>query len=178
MTTPTILTARLKLTGPQPEDYDDFAQMWADEDVVRFIGGEIRNPQDSWLTLMRNAGAWSLLGYGPWIVRDRKTNAFVGDAGFCDYRRGMTPDISGQPEAGWAFAKQHWGKGYATEALMATHAWLDEMRPGRSVCIIEPDHAASIRVAQKLGYRDFVSSDYKGTPMLIFERFSPDTGKS
>ena len=48
------------------------------------------------------------------------------------------------------------------KALTATHAWLDKNHPGRSVCIIEPDHAASIRVAQKLGYRDFDSSDYKG----------------
>ncbi|MEO1659995.1 MAG: GNAT family N-acetyltransferase [Pseudomonadota bacterium] len=178
MTAPTILTARLKLTAPQPSDYDAFAQMWADRDVVRFIGGEPRNPQDAWLTLMRNAGAWALLGFGPWIIRDRKTDEFIGDAGFCDYRRGMSPDISGYPEAGWVFAKPHWGKGYATEALTATHAWLDEVHPGRSVCIIEPDHAASIRVAQKVGYRDFVSSDYKGTPMLIFERFTSGTGKS
>lgn len=120
--------------------------MWTDKDVVRFLGGEIRDPQDAWLKLMRNAGSWALLGYGPWIVRDRKTDAFIGDTGFSDYRRGMTPDISGVPEAGWVFAKQHWGKGYATEALTATHAWLDDVHTGRSVCIIEPDHDASIRV--------------------------------
>ena len=55
---------------------------WADKDVVRFIGGEPRDRQDSWLTLARNAGLWTLLGFGPWIVRDRKTGDFVGDMGF------------------------------------------------------------------------------------------------
>lgn len=178
MTAPTILTARLKLSAPQASDFEEFAETWADKDVVKYVGGQVRDPQDSWLTLMRNAGFWDLLGFGPWTVRERGTDDFVGDTGFADYRRGMDPDISGYPEAGWVFAKRHWGKGYATEALTATHDWLDHQMPGRSVCIIEPDHAASIRVAQKLGYKDFASSDYKGTPMLIFDRFSPETEKS
>lgn len=178
MIAPTILTERLILSAPQTSDFEDFAATWADKDVVRFIGGETRDPQDSWLTLIRNAGFWSLLGFGPWIVRERKTGDFVGDTGFADYRRGMTPDISGHPEAGWVIAKPHWGKGYATEALTATHTWLDELHPGRSICIIEPDHAASIRVAQKLGYTNFARSNYKSTPMLIFERFSTKSRKS
>ena len=152
--------------------------MWADEDVVRHIGGQTRDRQDSWLTLLRHNGLWPTLGYGTWTVRERRTGDYVGDAGFADYMRGMTPDISGTPEAGWVFKRDHWGKGYASEAMIAALSWLDEYVPGRSTCIIEPDHAASIRVAQKLGYRDFDSSDYKGTPMLIFERYSPDTEKS
>ena len=97
MNAPTILTERLKLSAPQASDYEDFAATWADKEVVRFIGGEPRNAQDSWLTLARNAGLWTLLGYGPWIVRERRTGDFVGDMGFADYRRGMTPDISGSP---------------------------------------------------------------------------------
>ena len=157
MSAPKLLTTRLELSAPQASDFEAFAATWADKEVVRFVGGQTRDRQDSWLTLMRNAGFWDLLGYGPWI------------------RRGMDPDISGVPEAGWVFAQRHWGKGYATEALTATHAWLDQHHPGRSVCIIEPDHAAAIRVAQKLGYRDFESSDYKGEPMLIFERYSRET---
>lgn len=178
MNAPTLQTARLELSAPQASDFDEFAATWADKEVVRFLGGDTRDAQDSWLKLMRNAGSWALLGIGPWIVRERTTGRFVGDTGFCDYRRGMEPNISGWPEAGWVFAKQYWGKGFATEALMATHDWLDANRPGRSVCIIEPDHGASIRVAQKLGYQDLANSDYKGTPMLIFERFTPGTGKS
>ena len=175
MRAPTLLTARLELSAATRADFEPFAAIWADAEVVRFIGRQTRDRQDSWLTLMRGAGFWDVLGYGPWTVRERETGDYVGDVGFADYCRGMDPDISGVPEAGWVFARKHWGKGYATEALTATHAWLDQHHPGRSVCIIEPDHAASIRVAQKLGYRDFDSSDYKGDPMLIFERYSPET---
>ena len=78
MSAPTLLTKRLELRAPRPEDYAAFAETWADKDVVKFIGGEPRGAQDSWLTLMRNAGAWHLLGFGPWIVCERETGRLSG----------------------------------------------------------------------------------------------------
>lgn len=115
-----------------------------------------------------------MLGYGYWIVRERRTDAFVGEVGFADFMRGIDPDISGRPEAGWALAPSAWGHGYASEATKAAHDWLDEEIPGRSTCIIDPDHAVSIRIAEKLGYREVTPTDYRGDPVLLFERFSPN----
>lgn len=115
-----------------------------------------------------------MLGYGYWVVRERRTDAFVGEVGFADFMRGLEPDISGRPEAGWALAPTAWGKGYATEATRAAHDWLDEVIPGRSTCIIDPDHTASIRIAEKLGYSELAPTDYRGEPVILFERFSPD----
>lgn len=152
--------------------------MWADEDVVRHIGGRVRTPQDSWFAHLRNRGLWDILGYGYWIVRERRSGEFVGEVGFADFMRGITPDISGRPEAGWVLAKSAWGKGYAGEATKAAHDWLDETLPGRSNCIIDTDNSGSIRVAQKLGYREIGPTDYRGDPVLLFERFTPGTRKS
>lgn len=152
--------------------------MWADPDVVHHVGGRIREPQDAWFALLRNRGLWDLLGYGYWIVRERRSGVFVGEIGFADFRRGLEPDISGAPEAGWMLAKSAWGKGYASEAAKAAHDWLDEIRPGRSTCIIDPDNGASIRVAEKLGYRELGPMDYCGEPILLFQRYSVQTGKS
>ncbi len=177
MNPPTLLTARLSLKPAALADYDDTAAMWADEDVVRHIGGQTRPPQDAWFAQLRNRGLWALLGYGYWIVRERRTDVFVGEVGFADFMRGIEPDISGRPEAGWVIAKSGWGKGYASEAVQAAHDWLDEVLPGRSTCIIDPDNAASIRVAEKVGYREIGPSDYRGDPILLFERFSPGTRK-
>jgi RimJ/RimL family protein N-acetyltransferase len=159
-------------------DYPDMAAMWADADVVTHLGGRVRDAQDAWFAHLRNRGLWDLLGYGYWIVRERRTELFVGEVGFADFKRGLDPDISGNPEAGWVLAKSAWGKGYATEANIAAHAWLDETRPGRSSCIINPDNPASIRVAEKLDYREIGPTDYRGEPVLLFERFSPGTEKS
>lgn len=151
------------------------AAMWADPDVVRHIGGQTRSAQDAWFAHLRNRGLWDILGYGYWIVRERKTNLFVGEVGFADFMRGMTPDISGQPEAGWALSASAWGKGYASEATKAAHDWLDYTLPGRSTCIIDTDNAASIRVAEKLGYCEIGPSDYRGAPVLVYERYSQET---
>ena len=40
----------------------------------------------------------------------------------------------------------------------------------RTVCLINPENLASIRVAQKCGYREFARATYKGQPTLLFER--------
>ena len=154
------------------------AAMWADEEVVRHIGGQTRSAQDAWFAHLRNRGLWEILGYGYWIVRERKTETFVGEVGFADFMRGIEPDISGRPEAGWVLTKSAWGKGYAREAVKAAHDWLDEALPGRSTCIIDLDNHASIRVAEGVGYHEIGPTDYRGEPILLFERYSPGTGKS
>ncbi|MEL6725354.1 MAG: GNAT family N-acetyltransferase [Pseudomonadota bacterium] len=178
MNAPTLLTTRLSLKPSQHADYADMAAMWADPDVVTYIGGNTRDPQDAWFAHLRNSGLWEILGYGYWIVRERRTGTFVGEVGFADFKRGLDPDISGRPEAGWVLAKSAWGNGYASEATRAAHDWLDEVIPGRSTCIIDPDNGASIRVAERIGYTEIGPSDYRGDPILLFERFSPGSGKS
>lgn len=176
MNPPTLLTARLSLKPVELSDYQDVVDLWADEDVVRHIG-QTRSPQEVWFAQLRNRGMWSLLGYGFWIVRERRTETFVGEVGFADFKRGIEPDISGRPEAGWVLARSAWGKGYASEAIKAAHDWLDEVLPGRSTCIINPGNAASIRVAEKQNYQKIGPALLNKETVLLFERFSPGTGK-
>jgi len=59
--------------------------------------------------------------------------------------------------------------GYATEAMTAVLAWAGPAHP-RTVCIIDPDNFASLRVAAKLGYREIGRADYKAQPIVVFER--------
>jgi RimJ/RimL family protein N-acetyltransferase len=175
---PTLLSRRLSLKPCEVSDYQEVADMWADEAVVKHIGGRTRDAQDAWFAQLRNRGMWPLLGYGYWIVRERRTDIFVGEVGFADFKRGIEPDISGRPEAGWVIAKSAWGKGYASEAVKTAHDWLDDTMPGRSTCIIDPDNSASIAVAQKVGYSEVGPTDYRGDPVLLFERYSTEAGKS
>lgn len=168
----------MSLKPCEVSDYQEVADMWADEAVVKHIGGRTRDAQDAWFAQLRNRGMWPLLGYGYWIVRERRTDVFVGEVGFADFKRGIEPDISGRPEAGWVIAKSAWGKGYASEAVKAAHDWLDDTMPGRSTCIIDPDNSASIAVAQKVGYSEVGPTDYRGDPVLLFERYSTAAGKS
>ncbi len=173
MTPPVLHTERLTLSAHTMADFEDVAALWADKQVVRYIGQMTRDRQDSWFTHLRNRGLWDMLGYGYWVIREKDRGVFVGEIGFADFKRGMEPNLSGSPEAGWVIASSAWGKGYATEAGLAAHSWLDETIPGRSNCIIEPDHAASIRLAEKFGYRELCHSAYRGVPVIVFERETP-----
>lgn len=162
-------TPRLVLRPHEVGDYEDMAAMWADPRVVRFIGGQPRDAQDAWFTLLRLRGLWSVLGYGYWIARERESGAFVGELGFADFKRGL-PEQPAGPEAGWALSPSHWGRGLASEALAAALAWLDRERGLAASCVIEPAHAASLRVAEKCGFRRQGQASYRGTELVVLYR--------
>ncbi len=145
--------------------------MWADEQVVRYISGTPSCKPVSWGRLLRYIGHWQAMGFGFWIVEDRETGAFLGEVGFADWKRDMEPSLNGVPEIGWVLARRAHGKGLATEAVAAALRWGDKNLPSAStVCIFDPEHAASIRVAQKNGYAKTGLADFAGKPTLVMAR--------
>src|SRR5690606_17072161 len=110
---------------------------------------------------------------GFWVVRERASGRFVGEAGLADFRRDLTPSFDGAPEAGWALASWAHGRGFATEAMRAVLAWSDaHLAAARTVCMIDEAHAASVRVAAKLGFRPWTDTTFQGAPIRLFERES------
>jgi RimJ/RimL family protein N-acetyltransferase len=169
--TPVIETARLRMRAHRVEDLADCAAMWADPEVVRYIGGRRFSREEVWARLLRYAGHWSLLHYGYWAVEEKATGAFAGELGFADFQRELESPVRELPELGYAFSSRTHGKGYATEAARAALAWGDaHFASKRTACIINPENLASIRVAEKCGYREFERTTYKGEPTIIFVR--------
>ena len=151
---PLLETARLRLRGHRVGDHAALSAMWGDPDVVRFIGGVPSTPHDAWLRLLRYAGLWKLLGYGFWAVEEKASGRVVGDIGYMDVKRALTPTLDGMPEIGWALASEAQGRGYASEALAAVLAWGDaHLGAHRAACIIAAENAPSIRLAEKAGFR-------------------------
>jgi RimJ/RimL family protein N-acetyltransferase len=174
MTVPTIETERLILRAHRLDDFEVLAAMWADPDVVRHIGGKPSSRDESWARLLRYCGHWQLLGFGYWAVELKGASGMIGDVGFADWKRDITPALDGAPEAGWVFSPKVHGRGVASEAVRAVHAWGDRHFGGRATsCIINPDNGASIRMAEKFGYREFVRAEYKGSPVIQFRRRAP-----
>jgi RimJ/RimL family protein N-acetyltransferase len=168
---PILETERLLLRPHRVDDFDALAAVWADPLVTRHIGGRPSTGQQSWSRLLRYAGLWPLLGFGYWAVEERASGRFVGDVGFADFRREMTPSLEGAPEAGWVLAPSAHGRGLATEAVRAAVAWVDShLEAPRTVCIVDPCHMASIRVAQKCGYVELARGSYEGEPILVLQR--------
>jgi RimJ/RimL family protein N-acetyltransferase len=96
--------------------------------------------------------------------------------GFSDWKREIVPSLKGVPEIGWVLATRVRGKGYATEAVRAAIAWGDshivsaQPNLGQTVCIIHPEHARSIRVAEKCGFKEILRTTYKAEPAILFAR--------
>jgi RimJ/RimL family protein N-acetyltransferase len=167
---PVVESARLRLRGPRPQDLAASLAMWSDPNVVRYTTGQAQAREDVWMRLLRYGGLWSLLGYGYWVVEEKSTGAYVGEVGFADFKRNIEPALDGIPEIGWVLASQSQGKGYATEAVKAAMAWSDESRlAARTCCIIHPENIASIRVAEKCGYREWQRTRYKDHEVILFE---------
>ena len=167
-----IETPRLILRPHGLEDFEACHAMWADPAVVRHISGVPSTREQSWARLLRYAGHWDLLGYGFWGVEERESGAFIGEVGFADFHRDIEPSLDGLPEVGWVFASHAHGKGYATEAMLAALSW-GEAHFGASTqfaCIIAPENAASIRVAEKCGFTLAHRTQYHNEPALLFKR--------
>lgn len=171
---PALDTARLTLRGHTLADFSECAAMWADPAVTRHIGGRPSSEEEVWARVLRYAGLWALLGFGYWVVRERASGRFVGEVGFADFRREFTPpladSLAGAPEVGWAVAMWAHGRGFATEAVGAALAWSDTHDAARTVCLIAPENVASVRVAEKCGYKEAAHTTYKGQHTGVFER--------
>lgn len=168
---PTLRTEHLTLRGHRADDLAASAEMWCDPAVTRFIGGKPSSNEETWGRLLRYRGLWAMLGFGYWLVEDRRSGRFVGEVGFADFKREMEPSIAGTPEIGWALAPWAHGRGWGTEAVRAALFWGDDqLRSSRTVCMIAPENAPSIKLALKCGYAEFSPAIYKSQPTVLFAR--------
>ncbi len=169
-----IETERLVLRVLGLEDFDDYAAVSADPETFRFSERGPMTSDEAWTRLLRHVGHWALMGWGLFAVEEKATGRFVGEAGLGDFRRGLGAHYDGVPEAAWTIAGWAQGRGYATEAMAAALAWVEQrLGAERSVCLIHVDNAASRRVAEKLGYSAFAECAYRGYDALLFERKRP-----
>lgn len=168
---PVIETDRLVLRPHALVDFADYFAMWSDPSVARAIGGG-GSRETTWLRFLRYPGHWSMMGFGYWALEWRETGRFVGEVGFADFHRDISPPMQGMPEIGWALAPAAQGQGLATAAVRAVVAWGDAhfTPPTRTACLISPGNAASLRIAAKFGYREAARTLYKDRPIFLLTR--------
>jgi len=168
---PVIETARLRLRAHRVEDHDERVAIWSHPEVTRYIGGRPFGAEEIWRRFLQYIGLWHVLGYGYWGVEEKATGRLIGDVGFADLKREMEPSLHGMLEFGWALAPHAQGKGYASEAVAAALAWASEHLPNMTaVCIISPENAPSIRVAEKAGFVKWIDSVYHDAPTVVYRR--------
>ena len=163
-------TERLLLRRPLLADVDDVLAIISDAEVMRFIGGlgsgdriEAQEAVERWLS------RWDANGFGQFSVLRREDGRWVGRTGLLVWDRVVwrpsTLAEASEPEIelGWTFAREHWGRGYATEAASEVRRWArEELGIERLVSLIDPENLRSIRVAEKLGAHPTESVDLDG----------------
>src|SRR5258708_7636452 len=170
---PRIETDRLRLRADCLADFPNCAKLWADPVVTQFITGKPLTEEESWARLLRYVGHWLLLGFGYWVVEEKATGNYLGEAGFAEHQRDLQPSIKGIPEIGWVFFPHAHGKGFASEAVRAALVWSDQQLPStKTVCIINTSNLPSLRVAEKCGYRELQRTTYHAQPIIVFVRNS------
>ena len=147
----TILeTERLTLRRFRETDDEALACVFADPEAMRF-GDGIKS--DEW---MQDWIEGCLRDYQErdWSPLAVIENASANLIGYCGLFH--ISDVNGRPEAeiGYRFTRESWGQGYATEAVLAVRdfAFLS-LGLKRLIAMINPENAASIRVAEKAGMR-------------------------
>lgn len=170
---PELETPRLRLRGHRADDHRAAIAIWKSDEVVRRLTGAALSSHEVWVRLLRYSGLWDFLGYGYWAVEDRETGEYIGQLGFADFKRDLAGVDELSPEAGWVLHPDWSGRGLATEGMGAACRWLDAAGGyPRSYCIIGPENGASIRVADKLGYRAIRDTVIGGEPTRVFRRDS------
>ena len=152
-------TERLVLRLPQPDDADGLAEYLTDPEVMRYLGGATVPREDVPSVMQRWLDRWQANGFGHFVIERRDDGRVLGRAGMIvwdtrDWRH-VTLDEAGehaQPELGWALAREHWGRGFATEAARAVRDWARQKRGvQRLISLINADNVQSQRVAVRLG---------------------------
>ena len=145
MSSPILFTQRLILRVPGPQDFDAFADMCADADTMRFVGGQMNRAQ-AWRLFCTLAGAWSIKGWSMFSVIERDTGRWVGRIG------PWTPEGWPGNEVGWGVSREFAGKGYAYEAAVASVDYaVDILRWDDVMHTIDPENLPSIKLAERLG---------------------------
>ena len=160
----TLETERLVLRLFRESDTDAYAEMVADPEVMRFLGGGKPVPRaEAWRNMAMMLGHWQLRGYGMWAVEEKSSGELVGRVG-C-WRPEGWPGL----EVGWTLRRRFWGRGYATEAARASLAYaFDVLEQTRVISLIAPENVNSIRVAERLGEKPAGEWEVFGTKVTVY----------
>ncbi len=155
----TIATRRLLLCQWRPDHFARFAAHLADAETARFIGGQ-RSFYEAARLFSAAAGDWHLRGYGEYAVEFE--DRLVGIVGL------FHPENWPERELAYSITTDARRQGFAAEAVRAVRDVAAAQGLRRLVSYIDPDNAASLAVARRVGAEPIGETTFNGSPDLIF----------
>ena len=154
-------TDRLLLRAPVPEDANALAPMYADPEVMRYVGdGRTLTLAETERSVRRMIDRWDADGFGLFTTVRQEDGAIIGRVGLLVWNtdtwepttRAEAANVPSEVEVGYTLGKPYWGRGYATEAAGAVRDYaLNELGAERLIALIIHGNTASENVARKLG---------------------------
>lgn len=160
-------TERLLIRKLTLDDVPALAAVLGDPAVMRYSTGGVRTEGQTRQYVEWCLDSYARHGFGQWGVVEKASVALVG---FCGL---SVTNIDGAGEVGVAYrlARRCWGQGLATEAASHVLAYGFGQKQLKSVvAIIAPDHKASIRVAEKVGFSSFACAHYGGWKVRVYRQ--------
>ena len=159
----TLETERLLLRWLREDDFERYAEMCRDPEVMRFLGGELLSDVEVWRQMAYFMGHWHFRGYGIWALEEKSTGDLVGRIGF------LNPIGWPAFELGWTLSRDSWGKGYATEGSQRALAYaFTDLDRDHVISLIAPDNIASAKVAERLGESVEGKTELFGKEVFIY----------
>ena len=145
-----IETPRLLLRNWQEEDRAFFHEINSDPEVMEFFPA-LRNREESDALMDRIVAMINDDSFGFYALQDKDTGDVVGFTGLM--RTDIPPFVpKGVLEIGWRLAQRYWGKGYVTEAALASLAYaFNERGQDEVVSFAVHNNHRSTSVMQRIG---------------------------
>jgi RimJ/RimL family protein N-acetyltransferase len=147
-----------------------------DERFMAHLGG-VRDAAGTERYLNWNLAHWSEHGFGLWMLREKEAGVMIGRA----VLRHLEVDGVDEVETGYGFLPEFWGRGLATEIILACLGLgHDQLGLGSIVAITVPANKASQRVLHKAGLEYEREIVHNGQTHLLFRNRSgaPPAGQS
>jgi RimJ/RimL family protein N-acetyltransferase len=156
-----VETSRLLLRPWDESDLDEYAQMLADPDVMRYLTHEYGplSREEAVQAHGRILRHWQVRGFGAWAAMEKSSGRWVGKIGLNLLGNWPGPH---KVEVEWQLNVPFWGRGYATEGgRAAVHFGFDRLGLDRIISITVPQHVASQQIMRKCGltYQGIVQLD-------------------
>ena len=163
-----IETERLILKRPIPEDAElVFTRYSSDPEVTRYVGWPRQDSVSQTKAFITFSDTqWLKWPAGPYLAFSRENGILLGGTG-------LAFDTPTKASTGYVFAKDSWGKGYATESLRVMVRLAQSLNVKRLYATCHVDHQASAHVLEKCGFtREGILPKHTIFPNLSPEKLS------
>jgi RimJ/RimL family protein N-acetyltransferase len=167
-------TERLIVRRLTHSDGEAMAAIYGDAETVQFVGDSIPLSLDECLRWVDVTDTnFHRRGYGMVAFCMKDSGELIGCGGL------VHPDQQVQAEVKYAFRRDFWGQGFATEAISGLIQFARiNWKVGRVIATVAPGNTPSQKVLSKLGFtwsEDQLNDDNSITQVWVIESQALDT---